>query len=83
LKKLELVFDADPGMLRGKNTSGVLRALDQVLLKGFQITELSLSHFKLICGKNIENINISEGFGVTRPICLLILSYICNYFYNM
>jgi len=45
-----------------------MKALDEILLKGFQLSELSLSYFALRCGENIENIHVSEGFGVIRPI---------------
>jgi len=69
-----LTFDADPGILQGKaKASGGLlnQALDQVLLKGFKLSELSLSRFTLICGDNIKIMNVSDGFGVKRKILLL------------
>jgi len=55
-------------MLQRKNASSVIIALDEVLLKGLQLSELSLSYLKLHCGENIENNIVSEGFGVIRPI---------------
>jgi len=58
------MFDAQSKMLQGKNASSVIKALDEILLKGFQLPELSLSYFILRCGENIENIHVSEGFGV-------------------
>jgi len=79
LKELELTFYADSGMLQGKDkaSSGLLnQALDQVLLKGFKLPELSLSRFTFICGDNIKNMNVSEGFGFGKknniavaPLC--------------
>jgi len=77
LKDLTFKFDAESKLLQGKNASSVLQALDEVLLKGFQLPELSLSWLALRCGENIKNIHISEGFGVIRPIEFKLLLSIC------
>jgi len=64
LEKLEFTIDADTQMLKGKNASGVLvKALEEILLKGFKLSELSLSRFKLRCSENIRNEDLEE-FGV-------------------
>jgi len=69
LKNLEFTFDADTQMLHGKNASGVFKALNQVLLKGFRVSELVLLWFKLSCGENIQNMDLKE-FGVKMTILL-------------
>jgi len=73
LKTLELTFDPHTQILKGKNASVVLRkALDQVLLKGFKLPELSLYSFELLCGENMKNEDL-EGIGVTGIIIIIII----------
>jgi len=62
-----LKFDADAQLLEGKNASGVFKVLDEVLLTGFKLSELSLNWLGLHGGKNIEKVRGTEGF-VVRPM---------------
>jgi len=66
---LQFTFDANTQLLEGKNASGLLkRALDQILLKGFKLPELSLSRFTFRCSENMKKKDAKEFIGVTMTI---------------
>jgi len=66
-----LTFDADSQLLEGGFFSRVFKkALDQVLLKGFKLPELSLSRFTFRCSENIKNKDDKEFIGVTIIITI-------------
>jgi len=77
LKNLLLNFDADIQFLKGKNASGVFKALDEVLLKGLKFPELSWSSFTMRCSENIKNTNLQQ-FGVRRAMLYIIHINICH-----
>jgi len=51
---LRLSFDADTGLVEGKNEADVLKVLNEVVQSGFLLPRLWLEYFDVNCGETLR-----------------------------